>query len=173
MNFIVRIGSEQRQVRIEETDGFFEVEIDGVIHAVDCRNFGHKDYLSLLINNKSYLIESAPIEINRGTYYANVMGRHYDLEVLDELLMAAREATGASDDAGEYTVRSPMPGLIIDVKVAVGDAVAAGSTVVVMEAMKMQNALLAESAGTVTEVHVRPNDTVDSHAPLVVLERTG
>ena len=173
MNFIVRIGSEQKQVRIEEMNGLFEIEMDGVVHAVDCRDFGHKDYLSLLINNKCYLIESAPVDINRGTYYANVMGSHYDLEVLDELLLAARDARDTSDAGGAYTVRSPMPGLIVDVKVAVGDAVAAGSTVVVMEAMKMQNALLTEAAGTVTEVHVRPNDTVDSHVPLVVLERTG
>jgi biotin carboxyl carrier protein len=172
MNFIVRIGSEQKHVRIEETNGFFDVEIDGITHSVDCRTFGHTDYLSLLINNKCYLIESAPVDTKHGTYYANVMGRHYDLEVLDELLLAAREAKETSDEGGEYTVKSPMPGLIIDVKVAVGDTVEAGSTVVVMEAMKMQNALTAEAAGTVTAVHVHPNDTVDSQAPLVVLERT-
>jgi biotin carboxyl carrier protein len=172
MKFVVRIGSEEKQVQIEEINGFYEIDIDGTKHTVDCRNFGHKDYLSLLINNKSYLIESAPVNSNQGTYYANVMGRHYDLEVLDELLLAAREADESSEGGGPHTVISPMPGLIIDVKVKAGDTVAAGTPVVIMEAMKMQNALISEVTGVVTEVHVAPNDTVDSQAPLVVIERT-
>ena len=172
MKFVVRIGSDTKQVSIEEKNGFYELEIDGKNHTVDCQNFGHKDYLSLLINNKCYLIESAPVDVNQGTYYATVMGRHYDLEVLDELLLAAKEADESSEESGAYTVISPMPGLIIDVKVAVGDTVTAGSPVVVMEAMKMQNALISEVGGTVKEVMINPNDTVDSQAPLVVIERT-
>lgn len=172
MKFVVRIGSEQRQVSIEEQNGHYLIDIDGTSHTVDCRNFGHSDYLSLLINNKNYLIESAPVDVDRGTYYATVMGRHYNLEVLDELMLAAREADDSTEGGGEYTVISPMPGLIIDVKVAVGDTVEAGAAVVVMEAMKMQNALVSEMSGVVKEVHVNPNDTVDSQAPLVVIERT-
>lgn len=171
MKFVVRIGTDTKQVSIEEKNGFYEIDIDGTLHTVDCRNFGHKDYLSLLINNKCYLIESAPVNINQGTYYATVMGRHYDLEVLDELLLAAREADESTEGGGAYTVVSPMPGLIVDVKVAVGDTIAAGSPVVTMEAMKMQNALISEVSGRVTEVNVKPNDTVDSQAPLVVIER--
>jgi biotin carboxyl carrier protein len=172
MKFVVRIESEEKQVEIEETNGFYEIEIDGARHEVDCRNFGHKDYLSLMINNQCYLIESAPIKINEGKYYANVMGRHYELEVMDELLLAAKEARDTPAAGGTYTVRSPMPGLIVDVKVKIGDKVKAGSPVVIMEAMKMQNSLITEVDGTVKAVNVKSRETVDSQASLVVIERT-
>jgi biotin carboxyl carrier protein len=85
--------------------------------------------------------------------------------------VAVREGEAAADAGGAYTVLSPMPGLIVDVKVAAGDTVEAGQAVVIMEAMKMQNELAADVGGVVKEVLVGPGSTVDSQAPLVVIER--
>jgi biotin carboxyl carrier protein len=99
------------------------------------------------------------------------MGRHYDVDVLDELLVAVRDAEGRAVDSGDYSLTSPMPGLILDVKVEVGDRVGVGDPVVIMEAMKMQNELASEVGGVVKEVHVAPRQTVDSQAPLVTIER--
>jgi len=171
MKLIVRIDSREKYVKIIEVDGCYKINIDGREKIVDCRNFGHKDYFSLLIDHKSYLIESAAINENEGKYYASVMGRHYDLEVLNELLLAAMKARGTAEVSGDYVVAAPMPGLIIDIKVSEGDHVAAGSSVVIMEAMKMQNALISEVEGIVKEVYVSPNDSVESQAPLVLVEK--
>lgn len=171
MRFVVRIENEQKTVVVEETNGFYDVEIDGKAYKVDCKYVGTKGFFSLLIDNKSYLIESAPVQAKQGQYYARVMGRHYDVEVLDELMAAVREAKSAPADEGEFTVKSPMPGLILDVMVAVGDEVAAGTPVIVMEAMKMQNELTADVGGIVKEVHVASGGTVDSQAPLIVIEK--
>ena len=60
-----------------------------------------------------------------------------------------------------------MPGKILGVKVKVGDAVSAGQTVVVMEAMKMETEIVAPVAGTVTAVMVNGGDMVESGAPMV------
>ncbi len=171
MKFVVRIESQEKHVDIEERNGFYEIVVDGKRHVVDCRDFGHKDYISLLINNKSYLVESAPIKADEGKYYATVMGRHYKLEVFDELLLAARESAGAAGLEQSYTVKAPMPGLIVDVKVKPGDEVEAGTAVVTMEAMKMQNALITEVEGVVHEVYTKPGESVESDAPLVRIER--
>ena len=65
-----------------------------------------------------------------------------------------------------------MPGLIVDVRVSPGDRVTAGSPVVVMEAMKMQNELLCEVDGIVKTVNIKPGDTVESQALLLEIERT-
>lgn len=65
-------------------------------------------------------------------------------------------ATGS----GDGTVVVPMQGTVVKVAVAVGDQVSVGDTVVVLEAMKMENAILAERAGTVKEVLVEPGATV-------------
>ena len=173
MKFIVRIESQEKVVNIKEQNGFYAVEIDGRKSIVDCKHFGHKNYLSLLIDNKSYLIESAPLQIDEGKYYASVMGRYYDVEVLDELLVATRKAESIVQSTGDYIVSSPMPGLIIDIKANVGDTIEAGSIVVIMEAMKMQNELITEVSGVVKEILVNSRESVDSQTPLVKIERDG
>ena len=72
--------------------------------------------------------------------------------------------------AGSGTiVHAPLPGTISEVCVKVGDAVAAGDTVIVLEAMKMQNNIEAENSGTVTSVLVSKGDTVMDGAPLVTI----
>ena len=172
MKFWVKIEGQERQVTVVERNDSYDIEIDGKFCSVDCRHFGHKDYLSLLIDNKSYLIESAPVKVDEGKYYARVFGHRYDVEVLDERLVAVRDVAGSQKTTGNYVVASPMPGLIIDVRVKVGDTVKAGSPVAVIEAMKMQNELVSEVDGVVKAVKVQPKDTVESQAALIEIERT-
>jgi biotin carboxyl carrier protein len=171
MKFWIRVESQEKRVNVEEKDGRYRVEIDGQIRDVDCRTAGHRDYLSLIIDNKSYLIESAPLKVDEGKYYANISGRRYNLEVLDERLIATRQAGSTATEDGPYVIASPMPGLIVDVRVKVGDRVSKGSPVAIMEAMKMQNELVSEIEGTVTSVNVNPKDAVESQAPLIEIER--
>lgn len=72
--------------------------------------------------------------------------------------------------AGEGTpLKAPLPGTITEVKVQVGQTVNAGDTVVVLEAMKMQNNIEAEHAGTVTAVLVKPGETVMEGAVMLTI----
>lgn len=82
----------------------------------------------------------------------------------------APEPTPAPVQAGSGAkVLSPLPGTITDIPVKVGDAVAIGDTVIVLEAMKMQNNIEAEVSGTITSVLVSKGDTVMEGAPLVTI----
>lgn len=171
MRFVVRVDGQERTVFISRNNGYFAIEIDGREIDVDCRYFGDSDYLSLLIDNRSYLIETGAVKPDEGRYYARVMGRHYDLEVLDELLVAAIEARKAHEHSGTFVVASPMPGKIVDVKISVGDTVNAGDALFIMEAMKMQNELNAEAPGVVREIRVTSGQTVDSQTVLATIER--
>lgn len=67
-------------------------------------------------------------------------------------------------------VKSPLPGVITEIKVKVGDEVKAGDTVVVLEAMKMANNLDAEKSGKVIAVLVKEGESVMEDTPLVVIE---
>lgn len=67
-------------------------------------------------------------------------------------------------------VKAPLPGVITDIKVAVGDEVAVGDTVVVLEAMKMANNLQAEKAGKVTAICVKIGESVMEDDALIVIE---
>ena len=64
--------------------------------------------------------------------------------------------------AGSVAVNAPMPGTILDVKVAPGVAVKAGDVLVILEAMKMENEIVAPQDGTVAAVNVKKGDSVNS-----------
>ena len=84
----------------------------------------------------------------------------------------APASSGASKASAnsQNAVKAPLPGVITEVKVAVGDSVADGDTVVVLEAMKMANNLDAEKGGKVTAILVQPGQSVMEGDPLVVIE---
>ena len=80
--------------------------------------------------------------------------------------------SAGSDAEVQGGFTAPMPGVIVDIRVQAGEHVRAGSTLVVMEGMKMEHHLNAPSDGVVTEVLVKPGDQVDNGAPLLVFEAT-
>lgn len=69
--------------------------------------------------------------------------------------------------AGAVAVKAPMPGNILDVKVAAGASVKAGDVLVILEAMKMENEIVAPQDGTVASINVNKGDTVNSGDVLV------
>lgn len=79
----------------------------------------------------------------------------------------AAPVAAASTGGAAKAVLSPMPGVILDIKVKEGDAVSSGQTVIILEAMKMENEIVSEFAGTVASLKVKKGDTVDTDAVLV------
>ena len=86
---------------------------------------------------------------------------------------AANAEPAASKKASESTagkpVTAPLPGTINDIKVKVGDKVSAGDTVVILEAMKMQNNIEAETSGTIASINVNKGDAVMEGDTLVTI----
>ena len=81
----------------------------------------------------------------------------------------AVEVKSAEVRAAAKAVVSPLPGVVVDVKVAAGDVVKAGQTVAVLEAMKMENDILAECDGMVASVSVKDGDSVLEGAVLLTI----
>ena len=80
---------------------------------------------------------------------------------------APAPAAAAPASAGAVEVKAPMPGNILDVKVAAGASVKAGDVLVILEAMKMENEIVAPQDGTVASINVHKGDTVNSGDTLV------
>ena len=81
--------------------------------------------------------------------------------------VAAAPAAPAAPQAAPVAVKAPMPGNILDVKVAAGASVKAGDVLVILEAMKMENEIVAPQDGTVASINVNKGDTVNSGDVLV------
>ena len=75
----------------------------------------------------------------------------------------------AAAPAGGKALKAPLPGVIKDIKVAVGDQVKEGQVVLILEAMKMENEVVATKAGTVAQIVVAKGAVVETGAPLVVI----
>lgn len=142
-----------------------------------------KEYKYTIDGNK---YEVAINEVNDTTAKVTVNGTDYTIEwekpveekpVVKVQPVAAKPAAPATPAAAPAAapvsgnaIKTPLPGVIIDVKVAVGDVVKKGQTVVVLEAMKMENNINADRDGKVVSIQVAKGDTVADGAALVVLE---
>ena len=86
--------------------------------------------------------------------------------------VTVEEGTGAPAAAAApvaASVTAPMPGNILDVKVKAGDSVKAGDTLLILEAMKMENEISAPQDGTIASVNVRKGDVVNSGDLLITM----
>ena len=80
---------------------------------------------------------------------------------------AAKTETAKAPAGDAEVVAAPLPGVVLDVKVKAGDAVKANQVLLIFEAMKMENEIVAERAGTIKEVFVAKGDMLDSGMPVV------
>ncbi len=119
-----------------------------------------KKIYKIKVNGKAYEVELQEITQAQGNVEAPA-----SVGTSAPVTASAPKATMV----GGEKVTAPMPGTIVDVKVRVGDSVAKGQLVAVLEAMKMETEILAPDAGTVTEVHVAKSAAVNLGDAIVSL----
>lgn len=168
MKYIVRIaGSETGHEVVVVSDA---VSIDGDLVVGRVAEVEGTPVRLVTIGNEVHRVVARRGR-QRGDYTLWVDGHRFDVEALDERTSAIRELSRHSAGAsGPAPLVAPMPGLIVRVNVKVGDAVAQGQGLVVMEAMKMENELRAVAAGTVRAIHATVGNAVEKGTVLVEME---
>jgi biotin carboxyl carrier protein len=134
----------------------------------------HVNFLSISDSLYSVIIENASfevvVELRDGIYNVLMLGDLYEAEVLDERQQRMQRASAGFGVAqGEINIKSPMPGLIVDIRVKEGDVVEKGQSLVVLESMKMENELKAPRNGTIARIHVGKGESVEQNKILVTL----
>ncbi len=165
---IVTANGRDRAVTVEGPldDGRFRVAIDGAWRLVDARALRPGTW-SLVIDGASFVVD---LDRRRAGIAASVGTSEVRLSVEDALHRRLATAAGAraTGTRGE-AIRAPIAGKVVKVLVAPGDQVAPGAAVIVLEAMKMENELVAERGGAVTAIHKAAGQAVDTGDLLVDL----
>jgi biotin carboxyl carrier protein len=165
----VELGGQALTVEVSERDDGLYVRVgDGEARRVDVTVARADGELGLLVGGEQV---HGLVGTRDGGLTVVVDGQTIEAVVLDErAVRLASAAAGGRRSASQTTVQAPMPGLVVAVPVEVGRAVARGTTLVVLSAMKMQNELTAPADATVKEILVSAGQTVDQGQALVRLE---
>ena len=159
----VEVHVDGRAAKLEVDAGRFRYEREGseaIEREYSIARLAPGSY-SVLIGGRSYAVIAAGAEIR-------VNGRLFPVEVFDPREMRGRKSGGVGE--GRQNIMAPMPGKVVRVLVAAGDAVEAGQGLLVVEAMKMQNEMKSPKAGRVVEVKTRQDATVFAGEVLMVIE---
>lgn len=164
MRFAATLDDQTHMVEVTEAAGRFRVTIGEEVQEVDAR-LPAPGVCSLLIGGVSYV---ADVKEEDGWFLVDVDGESYRIQVEEETRHIIRTRGGVVSAPGGLVLTAPMPGKIVRVEVAVGQAVKPGDGLLVIEAMKMENEFRAMSAGTVREVRVQVGQVVNAGDVLIV-----
>ena len=167
--YLIKVAGKEYDVVVEYRSSGNRVILNGCEKTVIATGLGGTR-TQLLVDNRSYEVEvRADSADTRRTVL--MRGVEIPVEIENYNLALLRQAAGLSSAPGiERRLRAPMPGLVLDVKVAPGDKVNKGDPLVIVEAMKMENVLKAAVDATVTRVLVKRGASVEKNDVLVEFE---
>ncbi|HEX6123579.1 MAG TPA: acetyl-CoA carboxylase biotin carboxyl carrier protein subunit [Ktedonobacterales bacterium] len=187
MRYIARSGDHHYTIALPGDGQGQRVALDGqefdvawnaigeTLAALSATGAGAAHY-GLLVGTRSHDIYVRPIAgdeeqeaAGAQTFEVSLDGRTFVITLQDERTQALASLASEGHIAGEVTIRAPMPGLVSNVLVEAGAAVQRGQTIVVLEAMKMENDLTTPRPGVVTSVRVAKGQTVNQGDVLAVV----
>jgi len=156
MKYFVNVGGREIEV---DVDGD-QVSVDGERMAAALSSVPGSPVRLLVLDGRSVALPMEPA--GAGRWAITLHGERREVEVVDARMRHIRSLTGDSrQKTGGGTLLAPMPGLVVRVQVEAGQDVAAGTPVVVLEAMKMENQLKTAVAARVVAVRVEAGQAVE------------
>ena len=159
------VGEDERSVEVDQTPDGVTVTLDeGDAVNVDILEVRVPGTVSFFVDGRQ---QRAYVARRGGGYEVTIGERRFVIETASA--RRGRHVVGGAEDApGQIT--APLAGVVVEVRVAVGDELEAGSTVLVLEAMKMQNEVQIPHDGTITAIHAEAGQNVDKGVLLVEYE---
>jgi len=164
VTYNISIDGKNFRLDLNRTDGGWSCRLDGNEFAVDAV-LVRPDVVSLRIDNQAYEVKRERVA---GQMHLWVGSACFAAEVRDPRSLRGR--VRQADDHGPKKLTAPMPGKIVRVLVKQGDEVEAGSGVLVMEAMKMQNEIKSPKKGTIQKILVGEGAAVNAGDVLAIVE---
>jgi len=164
--FIIRINGSLKQVKIID-DNF--AEVDNVRVSYTLTELNHSKFI-LRVNNKFY--DTSLLRKSNGEESLQINNSTIDLSIRTTLQEKAYQLLSASQSNVQQVtiVKSPMPGLVLKILKNVGDNISKGETVMILEAMKMENEIKSNIEGIITEINVSEGKPVEKYISLFSLK---
>jgi biotin carboxyl carrier protein len=166
VKYVATVAGTPTVVDVVGSEGQYRLTIGDEVWEVDAV-LGGQGISSLLVGGVSHV---ASVVDREGTCVVDVGGEVYEILVEAQTRWLIRTHGGTAGTDRDQTLTAPLPGKITHVAVRPGDRVQPGDTLVVIEAMKMENEFKASAAGTVAEVRVQPGQAVNPGDTLVIVQ---
>ena len=165
----VTVSSRELVVDVVEDTGGLSVRVgEGGPRPATIRRVHRGALYAFVVGGRAF---AALVDGRDGEYTVVMDGETIDVGVQDERAARLAQASGEGQRAlAQATVTAPMPGLVVAVNVEPRQVVSKGESLVVLQAMKMENDLTARADGTIKEVLVGPGQTVEQGQTLLTLE---
>lgn len=136
----------------------YKFKINGSLYNVSINSL-QKDTAEVVVNGREYIVNIEPVEKNQKS---NQSAKSSELP---------KEEPGTTSKNAIRNIKSPLPGIIVEINVKPGDNVKKGQKIAVIEAMKMENEITADCDGVVSEIKVKVGDSVLEGAVISTMQQ--
>lgn len=156
-NYVITVNGEEIALSSADVDVLDSIKVDDT-------------HLHVLENHTAYEVAVVASDFGKKTVQLLVNGRRYDLRIADEYdLQVDKMGLLTTTTAQLNHIEAPMPGLIVEVLVELGQEILKGTPLLVLSAMKMENIILSPGEGTVQSITISNGDTVEKGQLLLEL----
>lgn len=168
----------QDNIFVDETNGYkFEsigeqLFLNGEIMQLDIEKIDDETF-HVIFKQRTYLVEVVSKNKEGKTIELNINGRPHQVKMVDAFdYLLSSMGMGQSNKNGVSVLKAPMPGMVLDILVQVGDAVAKGSNLLVLEAMKMENIIKSPAEVVIKTVEIQKGASVEKNQVLLTFEES-
>ncbi|WP_298477640.1 acetyl-CoA carboxylase biotin carboxyl carrier protein subunit [uncultured Maribacter sp.] len=130
-----------------------------------------KEKFHLLKDNKAYNVELVKANYAAKELTISINGNNYDVKIEDEYDQMVKQMGLLSNTTQKLNnIKAPMPGLIVDIMVTVGQEIEEGTPLLVLSAMKMENIILSQGEGIVKSITAKKEDAVEKGQIIIEME---
>jgi len=165
------------KVKIKESEKSFNIDfqdsailIDNVALSLDIEKIKDKVY-HVIKDYKGFSVEIAAIDTEKKEVQMRVNGKAVTIQIKDDMdLLLEKMGMSAASLNKVADIKSPMPGLVLELKVGVGDSVEKGTPLLILEAMKMENIIKSSGEGIVKAINIKQGQAVEKNEVLLEME---
>lgn len=156
--YFANLNTKEHTVDVKNRSGsLYDVTLDGKSYLIDFRET--KNSYSLIIDGKSYEISSGR---TTSGYDIWIESDFFPVNIVTELQKRVMLSQKSKKTAEPKVVKTEMPGKIVSIKKHKGDDIKKGETVIILEAMKMQNEIASPENGKIIDIYVKENQLIDA-----------